>query len=252
MRQRRRRHNRRVSDPYAVVQLIFFLEPAQDRNRVLDGWLADEHRLKPPLQCRVLFDIFAIFVERRRADAMQFATRQGGLDHVRCVHRAVGFACTDQRVHLVDEQDDLPLGTTHFVEHAFEPFLEFAAVFSACDQRAHVERHQVAALDAIGHVAIGNPQRQPFRNRGLPDAGFADQHRVIFRPPRENLDCPADFLVATDHGVELAVACRLRQVARILLERVIAVLGRLCVRRPSAAQLVDRRIQGFGLQTCAG
>ena len=88
------------------MQLVLFLEAAQDRDRVLDRRLVDEHRLEATGQRRVLLDIFAVFVERGRADAMQLAAGQRRLQQVRRVHRAVGLAGADELMHLVDEEDD--------------------------------------------------------------------------------------------------------------------------------------------------
>ena len=122
-----------------MVQLIFLLEPAQDRDGVGHGRLADEHRLEAPFERRVLLDMLAIFVERGRADAVQFAARQRRLEQVGRVHRAFALSRADQRVHLVDEQDDLARGLLDLVEHALQPLLELAAIFGAGDQRAHVE-----------------------------------------------------------------------------------------------------------------
>src|SRR3546814_5373753 len=65
VRQRRRGDDRAVGDPHAMVQLIFLLDPAQDRNRILDRRLADEDGLEAPLERGVLLDMLAIFVERR-------------------------------------------------------------------------------------------------------------------------------------------------------------------------------------------
>ncbi len=70
-----------------------------------------------------------------------------GLSRLRGVHRAFGFARADQRVHLVDEEDDVALAGFHLVEHALQAFLELAAIFGARDQAAHVERHQRAVLE---------------------------------------------------------------------------------------------------------
>ena len=168
--ERRRGDDRRVGDPHAVVQLIFLLEAAQDRDGVGHRRLADEHRLEAPLERGVLLDMLAIFVERGRADAVQFAAGEGGLEQVRRVHRAFAFARADQGVHLVDEQDDLARGLLDLVEHALEPLLEFAAIFGAGDQRAHVEAEQAPVLDPVGNVAIGDAQRQALGDRGLADA----------------------------------------------------------------------------------
>ena len=109
VRQGRRGDERRVLDAHAVVQLVFLLEAAQDRDRVLDRRLGDEDRLEAPGERRVLLDMLSVFVERGRADAMQLAARQRRLQEVRRIHRAIGLAGADERVHLVDEEDDARL-----------------------------------------------------------------------------------------------------------------------------------------------
>ena len=194
-------------------------------------------RLEPPRQRRVLLDVLLVFVERGRADAVQFAARQRRLEQVGGVHGAFRLAGADQRMHLVDEQDDAAVRGRHLLQHRLEPLLEFAAIFRAGDQRAHVEREQLLVVEAFRHVAIDDAQRQTFDDRGLADAGLADQHRIVLGAARQHLDGAADLLVAADHRIELAVACRLGEVAGIFLERVIGVLGRGANRRcgPCAA-----------------
>ena len=107
---RRRRHDGRIGDAHAVMDFVFLLQAAQDRDGVLHRRLADEHRLEAPRQGGVLLDIFAVFVQRGGADAMQFAARQRRLQQVGGIHRAFRLAGADQGVHLVDEEDDLAFG----------------------------------------------------------------------------------------------------------------------------------------------
>jgi hypothetical protein len=177
---------------------------------------------------------------------VQFAARQRRLEQVGRIHRAIGLARADQGVHLVDEQDDLAFGALHFVEHGLQAFLELAAILRAGDQAAHVERHQAAMLEAVGHVAIGDAQRQAFGDRRLAHAGFADQRRVVLGAAREDLHGAADFLVAADHRIELAGPRRLGQVARVLLHRVIGVFRPGAVGSAAATQRGDRRFQRLG------
>ena len=106
VREDRRRDEGGVLDLHLVVDLVLVLQAAQDRDRVLDRGLADHDRLEPPLERRVLLDVLAVLVERRRADAAQLAARQGRLEHVGRVHRALGRARAHERVQLVDEADD--------------------------------------------------------------------------------------------------------------------------------------------------
>ncbi len=208
-----------------MVQLIFFLQAAQDRNGVLNGRLAHHHWLKTPFQRRILLHMLAILIQRGCTDAVQLAARQRRLQQVGGVHRAFGFAGTHQRVHFIDEQQDLPLGGGHFVEHGLQPLLEFAAIFGAGDQRAHIEREQSLVFQSIGDIAVGNAQRKAFHDGRLADSGLTDQYRVVLGAPREHLDGPADFLVAPDHRIKLAGTRHLGEVAAIFLQRVIAFLG---------------------------
>ena len=226
-----------------MVLFVFLLEAAQDRDRVLDAGLVDHHRLEPAGKCRVLLDMLPVFVERGRADAMQIAARQGGLQEVRSVHRAVGLAGADQRVHLVDEQDHAASRRRDFRQHGLQPLLELTAVFCAGDQRAHVERHKLLILQRLGNVAIDYAKRQPFRDGGLADAGFADQHRIVLGTPRQHLDGAADFLVAADHRVELSRAGVSREIPRVFLQRIIALLGTRRIGGTALAQIIYRLVQ---------
>ncbi len=235
--------DRRVGDPHPVVDLVALLQPAQDRDRVGDVGLAHVDRLEAPLQGRVLLDVLAVLVERRRPDRAQLAAGQHRLQQVGGVDRALGRAGADDRVQLVEEEDDLPLRVLHLGEHRFQPLLELAAVFRAGQQRADVERDHAAVAQALRHVAVDDPLRQPLDDRRLADPGVADQHRVVLGAAGEHLDHPADLLVAADHRVELP---RLRlggQVAAEFLQRLDAVLR---VRRGDlvrAAHLGDRLFQ---------
>ena len=235
--ERRRGDQRRVLDADLVVDLVALLEPAQDRDRVLDRRLADEHRLEAALERRVLLDVLAVLVERGRADAAQLAARQHRLEHVAGVDRALGRAGADDRVQLVDEHDDLALGVGDLLEHGLEPILELAAVLGAGDHRADVERDQLAVAQALGHVAGDDPLGEALDDRRLADAGLADQHGVVLGAAAQHLDHAPDLVVAADHRVELALRGRLGQVAAEALERLELVLRVLVGDAVAAADL---------------
>ena len=239
VRQRGRRDDRRVGDLDPVVDRIALLQAAQDRDRVLDRRLVDEHLLEAALERGVLLDVLAVFVERRGADAMQFAARERGLQHVAGVHRAFGLAGADHRVQFVDEQDDVAFLLGEVVEHALEALLELAAELGPGDQRAHVEREDALVAQALGHFAVDDAQREAFDDRGLADAGLADQHRVVLGATLQHLDRAADFVVAADDRIELALLGTLGQVDRVFLERLALLLGVRVVDLLAAADLVD-------------
>ena len=249
-RQHRGRHQRRVLDSNSVMDLVAFLQPAQNRDGVLDARLLDHHRLKAPLQRRVLLDILAVLVERGRADAMQFAARQHGLEQVRRIHRAFSGARADDRMQLVDEQNYLARGFLHFLQHGLQPFLELAAELGARYQRSHVERDQLAILEALGHVARDDSPRETLDNRGLADPRLAYQHRVVLGAAREHLDYASNFLVASYHRIDFAGRRELGQVAAVFFQRLV---GRLGIRRRDALVAADLLEHGHQLvvgQTC--
>ena len=232
-----------VADADAVVRLVLLLQPAQDRDRVRDGRLADEDGLEAALERGVLLDVLAVLVQRGRADGAQLAAGEHRLQHLGGVDRALRRAGADDRVQLVDEEDDLAVGALDLGEDGLQPLLELAAVLRAREQRADVERPHALPLQPLGDVAGDDPLRQPFGDRGLADAGLADQHRVVLRPAREHLDHAADLLVAPDDRVELALLGRLGQVAAELGERLVVALGILAGDALAAADLLDPREQ---------
>ena len=95
-------------------------------------------------------------------------------------------------------------------------------------------------FEPFGHVARDDALREPFRDRGLADARLADQHRVVLRAAREHLDRAPDLLVAADHGVELPGLGERREVAAVLLERLVRALGILRRHALAAAHLLER------------
>ena len=252
VRQRCRRDQGAVGDAHAMVRFVLVLEPAQNRDRVLDARLVDIDRLEAARQGGVLLDMLFVFVERGGADAMQLAARQRRLEQVGSVHRAVGFAGADDGVHLVNEQDVRARRGGDLLQHGLEPLLELAAVFRAGDERAHIERQKLLVFQALRHVAVDDAQRQTLDDRRLADARLADQHRIVLGPARQDLNGATDFLVAADHRVELAIAGGLGEIARVFLQRLIGVFRRCGIGGAALAQRFDggvevlRRHAGLG------
>ena len=175
--------------------------------------LADQHLLEAALQRGVLLDVLAVFVQRGRADAVQLAARQRGLEHVAGVHRAFGLAGADHGVQLVDEDDGLAFVlapasfSTVFSRSSNSPRYLAPASSAAMSSDQHA-----LVLQRIGHLAGDDALRQAFDDGGLAHAGLADQHRVVLGAALQHLDGAADLVVAADHRVELAHAGALGQV----------------------------------------
>ena len=236
-----RRHERRVLDPHAVVHLVLLLQAAQDRDRVLDARLLDQHRLEPTLERRVLLDVLAVLVERGRADRTELTAREHRLQHVAGVHRTLSSAGPDDRVQLVDERDDLALAVDDLLQDGLETLLELAAVLGARDHRPEVQRDHPLVLERLRDVAGHDPLRQPLDDRRLAHAGLPDQDRVVLRPSGEHLDHAAHLFVPADHRVQLPATRLLGQVAAVALQRLVLLLRVLVGHALTSAHLGERR-----------
>ena len=155
----------------------------------------------------------------------------------------LGLAGADQRVQLVDEQDDFAGGGIDFGQYRLEPLLEFAAILGAGNQRPHVEGHDPLRRQALGNVAPKDPDRQPLGDGSLADTRIADQHRVVLGPPAQHLHGAPDFVIAADDWIDLALTGLLRHIPRIPRQRLVAGLGAPAAYNPPLAHILDRRIQ---------
>jgi len=131
---------------------------------------------------------------------------------------------------LVDKQDRAGIGLK-LLDDLLEPLLEVAAIAGARKQRAHIEGEHGGVTQHVRNLAMDDAARQPFGDRGLADAGLADEQRIVLLPPAEDLDGAADLGFAADQRIDLAFPRLLVEVDAIgveriaLLLRLVAVLG---------------------------
>jgi len=76
------------------------------------------------LEGAVFLDVLAVLLDGRGAKAAQLAPRERGLEHARGVDAAFPSPGADQRVELVDVQDDLALGLDDLVDDPLEALFE--------------------------------------------------------------------------------------------------------------------------------
>ncbi|MNQ82081.1 hypothetical protein D3C85_971240 [compost metagenome] len=179
---------------------------------------------------------------------MQFAARQRRLEHVARVHRAFGLARADHGVQLVDEDDVAAVVLAQLFQHGLQAFFELAAELGAGQQGRQVQGQHALAAQALGHFVVDDALRQAFDDGGLAHAGFADQHGVVLGAALQDLDRAADFVVAADHGIQLALAGALGQVHRVLGQGFAVGLAFGAGDVFAAAHGVDRGFQGLLLQ----
>src|SRR5215212_3778465 len=90
------RLERLVGDVDLVVRLVAVAQALQDLHGLLDARLVDDDLLEAPLQRGVALQVLAELVERGRADGLQLAAGQRGLEDRRRVDRALGGTRPDE------------------------------------------------------------------------------------------------------------------------------------------------------------
>ncbi len=171
-----------IRDPDAVVYLEALLEAPQNGDGILNGRLLYHHRLEPAFERRVLLDVLPVFIQRRRADAMELAARKHGLQYVAGVHGAFRLAGTHDIVQFIYKQQYLSLRFFDLIEDGLEPLLKLPSVLRAGDQRTHIKGIYGFILQPFGHVSLEYALRQAFDDGRFTDARFAYEHGVVLGP----------------------------------------------------------------------
>ena len=228
---------RGILDADAVVDLVAFLEPAQDGDGVLDARLIDHDRLEAALKGGILLDVLAVLVQRGGPDGAEFAAGKLGLEEIGGVHRALGGTRADDGVKLVNEEDDLPLGGGDLLEEGLQAVLELTAELGTRHHRSDVHGDDPLVLERLGNIPADDPPGQTLDDGGLSDARFTDQDGVVLGAAGEDLHGAADLLVAADDRVDLPLAGHLGEVAAVFLKGLVFSLGVLVGDTLAAAHL---------------
>ena len=237
-----------IGDVDVVVFLVALFQAAQDGDGGFHRGLADQDFLETALQRGVFLDVFAVLVERGRAHAMQFATRQRGFKHVAGVHRALGLAGTHHGVQFVNENNGLALVLGQVLEHVLQALLELATELGTGQQRGHVQAQHAFALERLWHLTGHDALRQAFDDGRFADTGLANQDGIVLGAALQHLDGAANFVVTANHRVELALARALGQVKAVFLERLALVFGIGAVHVLAAAHRLNGGFQALARQ----
>ena len=172
---------------------------------------------KATLEGCVLLDILAVLVKSRGADGLELTAREHRLEDARGVDRTFGRTCADQRVQLIDEQDDVA-ARADLLEHLLQALLEITAVAAAGDESTEVKGVELLVLEGLGHLALDDVLCKAFDDGGLADAGLADEHGVVLGATRQHLHDALDLFLAADDRIKLALARSGSEIAAELVE----------------------------------
>ena len=116
------------------------------------------------------------------------------------------MVCASSMNRMMGVGDDL-----HFFDQALQAILEFALDARARLQQRQVERAQGDVLAAPGaRRRAAMRSGESFDDRRLADARFAHQDRIVLPPAGQDVDHLADFEIAAQHRIDLALPWRAR------------------------------------------
>ncbi len=98
---------RLIRDADRVVRFVAVTQTLEDVDGERHARLVHLDRLETSLERGILLEVLAVLVDRRRTHGLQFAPRQHRLEDGGGVDGALGGTGTDQRVDLVDEENDV-------------------------------------------------------------------------------------------------------------------------------------------------
>ena len=213
-----------------------------------------QHRLEAALERRVLLDVLAVLVERGGADAAQLAARERRLEHVGGVHRALGRAGADERVQLVDEEDDLARARRSIsLSTALSRSSNSPRYLAPATSAPRSSETSLRSCRPSGTSPSTMRWARPSTIAVLPTPGSPISTGLFLVRRESTCIDAADLLVAADDRIELALRGRLGEVAAVALERLELVLGVLVGDALAAAHLGERLEQrvAAGARRCA-
>ena len=135
--------------------------------------------------------MLAVFLLGGGPDHLELSPAEGGLEDVGGVDGALGGACPDEGVQLVDEENHIaqPL---YLPENPLDPLLKLPPVLGARHRGGEIYRQNPFVQQGGGHLMPGDPLSQGLGNGGLAHPRVSQQHRVVLAPAAESSSMSLD------------------------------------------------------------
>jgi len=104
------------------------------------------------LECGITLDILAVFVKRRSANALQFATGQRRFQNIRSIDRTFSGTSTNECMNFINE-DDTIAAITNFLNNLLQALFELTTVLGTCNQGADIESQQAFTGQSLRYFA---------------------------------------------------------------------------------------------------
>ena len=212
------RHKRVIVQTHAMVRIKTILNATQNRNCFVFARFVYLHWLESTFQSGIFFNVLAVFLSCRRANAMEFATSEFRLEHVAQIHRAFGLARAHNVVEFIDEHQRIAIFFDS-VNHIFKTLFKVATVFCTSHQRRQIKCKDLLALQSIRHITAVNTFSKAFDNRGLTHARFTDQARIVLCLTAQYQNHTTDFFFTANHRRKLSICRHFHKFTTIKFQR---------------------------------
>ena len=206
-----------VADGHAARRGDSVAEGLQDRPRRGLVELGDVERREAPRERVVTRDRRPVLVAGRGADHRDVAARQGRLEHSAAPTPPCVWPALSSR--WISSKNRTMPGLRRLGDELLDALLELAAVLRAGHDGGQRHLDEPRALELVRDLARSDALGEPLDDRGLADAGRAEQHRVALGRAQQRLDHPLRLLLAVEHRREHALARQLGQVAADAIEQ---------------------------------
>ena len=132
--------------------------PFQNLHRLLRRRLIHDHRLKTAFQRRILFDIFPVFIQCRRADNLNLSLGKRRLQNVRSIHRVLRISRANQVMNLINDENNIPI-LNHFIDDSLHAAFKLSPKLCSGHKSRHIQESDFLMQKLHRHLTPGNPQR---------------------------------------------------------------------------------------------
>ena len=173
--------------------------------------------LKATFKGGILFDIFTVLCDCRCTNDLQFASRESRFHDVGGIDSSFSGTGSHNGVNFIDKQDVIGI-LRNLVQNVLKAFLKFTSVFGPRQHTRHIERDHPLGAQMGRHVPLGDHVGEPLDYCSLAYAWFANQTRVILGATGQDLNEPLHLAFTSDHRIQSAHLCLLRQIPPIGME----------------------------------
>jgi hypothetical protein len=141
---------------------------------------------KPTLECRVSFDVFAVFGKGGSANATKLSAGQERFEEVASVHPSAFRASTSHdEMKFIDKEDNswstVLRSLLDLVQYGLDTLLVLSLVFGSSHERTHVEGPQ-PGNERGRDIALDDSLGKSFCNSSFTNAGLTDEDGVVLGP----------------------------------------------------------------------